>query len=219
MSDAPTITVTGEATVPVRTDRATLGVTVTVRDEDQQACLSRRREAVAVARRVLERAGLLRQDNEQVRESVAHDRSHQATWSVELVLPDATVDTAREQLVEVISRLAGVSDCQVSGPSWSLNPATRQAAHGQALERATAQAREQAETIARALGASLGDVASVRTYSRVPDPVGGVHEVGRVALAAATEPLPERTLETAGEPTTEDVSASVEAVFHTELPT
>lgn len=218
MSDAPTITVTGEATVPVRTDRATLGVAVTVRDEDQQACLSRRREAVAVARRVLERAGLLRQDNEQVRESVAHDRSHQATWSVDLVLPDATVDTARDQLVEVISRLAGVSDCQVSGPSWSLNPATRQAAHGQALERATAQAREQAVTIARALGASLGDVASVRAISRVPDPVGGVQEVGRVALAAATEPLPERSLETAGEPATEDVSASVEAVFHAELP-
>lgn len=214
-NDAPKVTATGEAQVPVLTDHARLSVAVTVRDADQQVVLARRREAVAVVRTVLDRVTQLRQENERVNESVAHDRSHQASWSLDLAAED---EAGVDQLVEAVSRLSGVADCQVTGPAWQLSPATQHTVHLQALERATADARAQADAMVAGLGGRVTGVASVSSSSFVPVFVGSAPEAGRVVLAAGQEPLPERSLEIAGNPATEIVTASVEVEFTAEFP-
>lgn len=213
--DLPTVTATGEAKIPVLADQATLSVAVTVRDEDQQEVLARRREAVAVVRTVLGRATRLRQDNEQVNESLQRDQLHQATWSVELVAEDAA---GVDQLAEVVSRLSGVADCQVQGPSWQLSSAARHAAHTQGLERATADARAQAEAMVAGLGGKITGVTAVAAGSAVPMIMAAGTNVGRVAMAAETAPLPERSLEIAANPSTEFVTANVEVKFTAAFP-
>ncbi|MGD7001552.1 SIMPL domain-containing protein [Corynebacterium halotolerans] len=215
---APTVTATGEAGIEVRTDRAELTVTVAVHDADQQACLRRRREAVAVVRTVLARVPLLGQEDEKVHESVSHDRVHQASWSVTLVLPDAADEAAREQLVEAISRLSGAGDCQLSGPDWSLSPAARHAAHSRALGKAGTDARAQAEAMVTALGGRISGIRSVTANSHVPLTLDAGPARTRMTLAAAEAPLPERQLEINAEPALETVRAAAEVVCFAEFP-
>lgn len=213
--DLPTVTATGETEVPVLADQATLSVAVTVRNQNQQAVLARRREAVAVVRTVLARATELRQDNEQVNESLLRDQFHQAEWSVALVAEDAA---GVDQLVEVVSRLSGVADCQVQGPSWQLSSAARHTAHLRGLEQATADARAQAEAMVSGLGGKITGVTAVNAGSEVPMIMTAGTNVGRVAMAAETAALPERSLEIVANPTTEFVTASVEVKFTAAFP-
>lgn len=210
-AEPSTVTVRGRSGVTVPTDLAAVWVSARIHDPDQQAALNRRRAAVEQARAVFSRLPLLQREPERLEESTSHDRSHVASWSCELRAESAEPG-AVEQLLELIARLAGAPDCQVTGPDWTLSPTARQTAHRQALRQATQSAREQAETIIDALGGRLSGIAQVRSAAANTHQISG-GETELIMLTASSEALPERTLELSGEPALEEVTTEVEVSF------
>lgn len=210
-TEPSTVTVRGRAGVTALTDRAEVTITARIHHPEQQVALHRRETAVELARTVLSRLPLLQQKEERLDESTSHDRSHIASWSCQL-RAESGDPGAMEQLLELIARLAGSPDCQVTGPDWTLSPLAQQAAHRQALRQATTAAQEQAETIIDALGGQLSGITQVRSVAAKNYQVTGT-ETESIALAAYSGQLPERTLELSGEPELQEVTAEVEVSF------
>lgn len=173
-----------------------------------------RREGVDVVRKVLGTLDRLRVEGEHLGESTSHrDGATVASWGVTVT---GTAED-REELREVIARLAAVEDVGVDGPDWQLSPALQAQVRRELLADAARTARAEAGVLADALGGTVGRLVYVTNQDESGDwGIRHMAAVGSLPGGAAGE-LPERTLELDLEPERIELTAAVIAEFEVEF--
>jgi uncharacterized protein YggE len=155
MVDQPTVTVRGEAFHEVPPELAVFSVTVTARDKDRQAVLTRLTARAAEVRSVLDdypdaieqRATSGVQISPELKRS-----SEKVTAYTGTVLTSVTV-TDFAVLGELMLRLAAVEQASISGPWWQLRPGSR--AGSEVRREAIGDALSRARDYAAAVGARV----------------------------------------------------------------
>lgn len=183
MADQPMVVVRGEAVREVPPDLAVLTVTVSARDPDRQAVLTRLTERAAELRRVLDEHpdGIERRETSDIH--VAPDlkrRSEKVAAYTGSVSTTVTV-TDFDLLGELVLRLASMDQASVSGPWWQLRPGTRAGAEVRMAAVADAMAR--AREYAQAVGAHVSRLVEIADEGTVPG--GGVQPLAAQALRYA----------------------------------
>lgn len=207
---APVVEAKGSAIIGQPADRWRLSVQVHARSSEPEAAFSRRTHAVATIQRVLEVLPGVELSQERVEDGMVFDREHViAGWSGVVT---GSVDDV-DQLRELISRLAGVAEVEMQGPRWELSAEAGRAGRTAALEAASAAARADAVTIARALGGSCGELLHATS-----DQNGGYSRAGEAVMTAAAsrtggQELPARMMELELAPERIDVDAHVAVTF------
>lgn len=214
MPDFPTITVTGEATVAVKPDRAVIGLGAVAQADDAAAAQQRVNEimhqAIDAIRQVgvpedrIQTAGLSLQPvySQPGRGHVQGGESHVPT-----IVGYRASNTVRVQLddLELIGKVidAGITAGanQLEGINFEIKDDTQ--SRSQALEQATANARSKADVIARAAGTPVSVLHNITE--------GGVHIVSPVYRGARA--LAAMEMDTPVQPGEVQIRASVTVTY------
>ncbi|MGX6602358.1 SIMPL domain-containing protein [Micromonosporaceae bacterium Da 78-11] len=150
MTDQPMIVVRGEALREVPPEQAVLSVTVSVRDRDRQAVLTRLTERSAGLRVLLDGYGVV----ERRETSGAQIYPELKPGSEKVVAYNGSVGTTVTvtdfgELGELFLSLAALDQVSISGPWWQLKPGSRAGAEvrKEAIGDALARAREYAAAV------------------------------------------------------------------------
>jgi uncharacterized protein YggE len=205
-SDAPTVTVRGEAVLRAEPDEATLWVTLTALEDAPGPALadvSLRSEALVA---LLDELGVVKADRSTTGVTVYEELDHTARGRRSLGHRAAARVAARLTDPELIGRLVTRAttelDAQIDGPRWEIaadNPVRLEAAR-----KAAGDGKRKAQAYADGVGARLGPVV------RLSEPdlgFSGPRRTGKlIALAASAEPMPIE----AGE---HEVAAAIDVTF------
>ncbi|MWA03953.1 DUF541 domain-containing protein [Actinomadura sp. LD22] len=219
MSDAPLISVRGEAVLEAEPEIARLSVHVQSQEPDRRRALDRLTERNRAALDLIgsygdavertETGGLVITPLVKYRRREGDIRAYQGTVLIKVTVADFTV------LGELVTRLGDLERTRVDGPDWDLrrdSDVYRRAAE-QAAQEAVARARRYAE----ALGARLTGLVELSDEG-----LGRDESMGQpVALAGAFSPAPGGAGEPEPidlEPETQVVRAAVEARFTATAP-
>lgn len=219
MSDAPLISVRGEAVLEVEPEIARLSVHVQSQEPDRRRALDRLTERNRAALDLIgsygeavekvETGGLVITPLVKYRRREGDIRAYQGTVLIRVTVADFTV------LGELVTRLGDLERTRVDGPDWDLrrdSDVFRRAAE-QAAQEAVARARRYAE----ALGARLTGLVELSDEGLGRDE----SMASPVALAGAFGPAPGDAGEPepiALEPEAQTVRAAVEARFTATAP-
>ncbi|MGI5322953.1 SIMPL domain-containing protein [Actinomadura nitritigenes] len=219
MSDAPLISVRGEAVLEVEPEIARLSVHVQSQEPDRRRALDRLTERNRAALDLIgsygdavekaETGGLVITPLVKYRRREGDIRAYQGTVLIKVTVADFTV------LGELVTRLGDLERTRVDGPDWDLrrdSDVFRQAAE-QAAQEAVARARRYAE----ALGARLTGLVELSDEGLGRDE----SMAAPVALAGAFSRAPGDAGEPEPidlEPETQTVRAAVEARFTATAP-
>ncbi|WP_326555457.1 SIMPL domain-containing protein [Micromonospora sp. NBC_01813] len=217
MVDAAVVAVRGEVTREVQPELARFAVTVSARGRDRPGTLERLAERGDAVRALIDGYGtaierresgslLVRPEWKRSGERVA---AYHASVTTTVTVVDFTV------LGELMLRLADQDQVQISGPWWSLRPASPE--FGQARRAAIDEAIARARDYADALGAEVTGLVELADHGMAaPQPMmlrsGGGHGFAAVDLAA--ESTPQLDLD----PQVQTVHAVVEARFTISAP-
>ncbi|MFG2001973.1 SIMPL domain-containing protein [Spirillospora sp. NPDC048911] len=222
MTDAPLISVRGEAVLEVEPEIARLHVHVQTQESDRRRALDRLVErnqhcldlvtSYGDAVEKLETGGLSITPLLKYRRREGDIRAYQGTVWIKITVADFTV------LGELVTRLGDLERTYVNGPSWELRRDSQvyKDAARQAAQEAVARARSYAE----ALGCRLTGLVELADEGLTTDPArGGPQEYAVMAAApgygAADSSGPEAI---DLEPETQTVRAAVEARFRATPP-
>ncbi|WP_030169625.1 SIMPL domain-containing protein [Spirillospora albida] len=215
MSDAPLISVRGEAVLEVEPEIARLTVHVQSREDDRRRALDRlvernerclelvRSYGDAVER--LETGGLVVTPLLKYRRREGDVRAYQGTVQIGVTVSDFTV------LGELVTRLGDLERTAVHGPDWALRPGSDVYARAarQAVHEAVARARGYAD----ALGCRLTGLVELSDENLARAEPEHVAFAAAYGTTGADEPEA-----LALEPETQTVRAAVEARFTTTAP-
>lgn len=206
----PVVEAQGSALIHYPADRWRLILRVQASSSEAEAAFRRRTRAVTTTQRVLATLAGTEVSGEQVEDGQIHHTGQiTAGWT-------ATVRggvSEHEQLRELIARLAGVEDIDISGPHWDLSTQAQRAAREKALEAAGSAARTDAETMARTLGGRCGPLLKVSSGGPgAAVPRQHITMMGDQG-SGARESLPARTLELDVDPDVIEVQAVVAVTF------
>jgi uncharacterized protein YggE len=176
MVDQPMVVVRGEAFREVPPELAVFSVTVSARDKDRQATLTRLASRAAQLRRVLdgysdeivkrETGGV--QIHPELKRGSEHVTAYTGSVSTTVSVTDFDV------LGTLLLRLAGQEQTSVSGPWWQLRPGSPTGA--EVRREAIADALTRAREYADAVGARVDRLIEISD-----DGTGGAHPVMRAA--------------------------------------
>ncbi|HEU4424625.1 MAG TPA: SIMPL domain-containing protein [Pilimelia sp.] len=207
MVDVPTVAVRGEAVLEVAPEIARFSVTVSARDKDRQATLTRLTQRVDAIRAVLDEYGAAIERREtgivQVRPELKRSgeriSAYVASLTTTVTVTDFTV------LGDLMLRLADEEQTSVFGPWWGLRPDSK--AHRQARRAAVDDAMTRAQEYAEAIGRKVGRLLELSDsgMSGAPTP--------RMAYAADMRTMSAGTPELDLEPQQQTVHGSVEMKF------
>jgi uncharacterized protein YggE len=221
MSNAPLISVRGEAMLEVEPEIARLSVHVQSQERERRVALDRLVErnqqvldlvkSYGDAVEKLETGGLSITPQLKYRRREGDIRAYQGTVWIRLVIADFAV------LGELVTRLGDVERAYVHGPDWGLRRDSD--VYKQAARQAANEAVERARSYAEALGASLTGLVELADEGLTSDSRGGAEPVTFAALrsadgAAESGEPPAIDLE----PATQIVRAAVEARFTATAP-
>ncbi|MFD0688357.1 SIMPL domain-containing protein [Actinomadura fibrosa] len=157
MSDAPLISVRGEAVLEVEPEVALLSVHVQSREDDRRTALDRLAErnrrcldlvrSYGEAVEKLETGGLSITPILRYRRREGDIRAYQGTAWIKITVADFSV------LGELVARLGDLERTAVNGPEWALRPDSE--VHARAARQAVHEAVARARSYAEALGARL----------------------------------------------------------------
>jgi len=209
MVDVPVVAVRGEAVLEVAPEIARFTVTVSARDKDRQATLTRLTQRVDAIRRVLDGYGEAIERREtgsvqvypELKRSGERISAYVASLATTVTVTDFTV------LGELMLRLGDEDQTSVAGPWWTLRP--NSPVHRQARRAAVDDAVSRAGEYAEAVGCQVGRLLELSDtgMSSAPTP--------RIAFAAGMQttrsgaPMPELDLE----PQQQTVVGNVEMRF------
>lgn len=208
-----TVRVTGESSVQVAPDRATVRFGIVSTAETAEAARSQNAQAAKNAMNAVRELDVpdekmrmeslrlqpRREYNPETREH--EDKGYEATRQVVVELADL------EQLPRLVTEVVQQGANRVDGISYGLSD--RSAPRTEALQQAARQAREKAELLATTLGAELGPVQQIDEQSFGFDQPQPRMEM-QYAKSARADAAPEPDAYAAGEI---EVSASVEVTF------
>lgn len=220
MSDAPMISVRGEAVLEAEPEIARLSVHVQSQESDRRAALDRLTErnqqcldlvtSYGEAVEKLETGGLSITPLLKYRRREGDVRAYRGTVWIKITVSDFAV------LGELVTRLGDLERTYVSGPDWELRRDSE--VYRRAARQAANEAVERARGYAEALGARLTGLVELSDEGLGRDAVAG----GPVALAAAYGRAPGGAAEEPEpidlEPETQIVRATVEARFTATAP-
>lgn len=190
MTDTPSIRTTASATARARSDRWELDISVAATSAQPGDASRRRALAVATAQRVLAGHPGTVIDREQVEMGRSYEGdSATARWRARFSGGTGELEALRE----VVSRLAGVPDLVVTGPTWLLSPELAEQTRLRALAMATTTARTRAEQIATALGGRLATL--LQASDGGADTGSGEARMYSAIPAVGLAELPPRTLD------------------------
>ncbi|MFF5258429.1 SIMPL domain-containing protein [Actinomadura viridis] len=222
MTNAPVISVRGEAVLEVEPELARLSVHVQSQERDRREALDRLAErnqrcldliksyGEAVER--LETGGLSITPQLKYRRKEGDIRAYQGTVWIRFTVVDFAV------LGELVARLGDLERTYVHGPDWGLRHDSE--VYKRAARQAANEAVQRARSYAEALGATitglieLADEGLTRdSRGRPAEPVALMGTYGAAASGSADEPPPIDL-----EPATQVVRAAVEARFTATAP-
>jgi uncharacterized protein YggE len=214
MSDAPLISVRGEAVLEVEPEIARLVVHVQSQESDRRDALDRLTErnrrclelvrSYGEAVEKLETGGLSIVPLLKYRRREGDVRAYRGTVQLKIVVADFGV------LGELVTRLGDMERTYVDGPEWALRPDSE--VYGRAARQAAHEAVERARRYAEALGSRLTGLVELSDegLGRPQDAGGPVTLAAAYGAAAGTAEEPEPI---DLEPAKQVVRAAVEARF------
>ncbi|MGW3766860.1 SIMPL domain-containing protein [Actinomadura verrucosospora] len=220
MSDAPMISVRGEAVLEAEPEIARLSVHVESQESDRRAALDRLTErnqqcldlvkSYGEAVEKLETGGLSITPLLKYRRREGDIRAYRGTVWIKITVSDFAV------LGELVARLGDLERTYVTGPQWELRQDSE--VYRRAARQAANEAVERARGYAEALGARLTGLVELSDEGLGRDggsggPVALAAAYGRAPGGAAEEPEPIDL-----EPETQIVRATVEARFTATAP-
>ncbi|WP_329086313.1 SIMPL domain-containing protein [Actinomadura citrea] len=220
MSDAPMISVRGEAVLEAEPEIARLSVHVQSQESDRRAALDRLTErnqrcldlveSYGEAVEKLETGGLSITPLLKYKRREGDVRAYRGTVWIKITVSDFAV------LGELVTRLGDLERTYVSGPEWELRHDSE--VYRRAARQAANEAVERARGYAEALGARLTGLVELSDEGLGRDngaggPVALAAAYGRAPGGAAEEPEPIDL-----EPETQIVRATVEARFTATAP-
>lgn len=213
MVGGPVVSVRGEAVHEVPPEIARFSVTVTARDKDRQATLSRLADRAEAVRALIDAYGDAIERREtgalhvrpEFKRSGERVSAYQASVTTTVTLVDFTV------LGELMLRLADEDQTTVAGPWWELRPASpvHREARRAAIGAAVARAREYAD----ALGARVTALLEIADVGMANQPMMTRASYGLAAHGKEDGP-PELDLD----PQVQTVHAGVAARFEISEP-
>ncbi|WP_067817310.1 SIMPL domain-containing protein [Actinomadura kijaniata] len=221
MSDAPVISVRGEALLEVEPEIARLSVQVQSQERDRRTALDRLVErnqqaldlvkSYGEAVEKLETGGLSITPLVKYRRREGDIRAYQGTVWIRIVVRDFTV------LGELVTRLGDLERTAVHGPSWELRRDSP--VHAEAARQAAQEAVARARSYADALGCRITGLVHLadENLGRGPEPFDAApvaYAASAGVMMAAEEEPPSLDLE----PETQTVRAAVEARFTATAP-
>ncbi|WP_242884538.1 SIMPL domain-containing protein [Actinomadura litoris] len=220
MSDAPLISVRGEAVLEVDPEIARLSVYVQSQENDRRTALDRLVErnqrcldlvrSYGEAVEKVETGGLSITPLLRYRRREGDIRAYQGTAWIKITVADFAV------LGELVTRLGDLERTAVNGPDWALRRDSE--VHGRAARQAVHEAVARARSYAEALGARLTGLVELADEGLA----GGDSAAPQVALASAygLQPggAPGEPESIDLEPATQTVRAAVEARFTATAP-
>ncbi|MGK5679143.1 SIMPL domain-containing protein [Actinoplanes sp. URMC 104] len=151
MAEQPMIVVRGEAYREVPPEQAVLNVTLSARDRDREAVVSRLRERSAELHALLAEAGdaIERRETGGVQVYPELKRGSERVVAYTGSIGTSVIVTDFEPLGQLLLRLAGFEHAAVNGPWWQLRPGSRAGAdvRREAIADALGRAREYAEAV------------------------------------------------------------------------
>ncbi|WBB97962.1 SIMPL domain-containing protein [Solwaraspora sp. WMMA2080] len=213
--DAPVVAVRGEVTREVPPELARFGVTAVARGKDRSGTLARLAERGDTVRTLIDGYGPAIERREsgallvrpEWRRSGERVIAYHASVTTTVTVVDFTV------LGELMMRLAGQDQVQVSGPWWSLRPTSPEL--GQARRAAIAEAITRARDYADALGAEVTGLVELADHGMsAPQPVMLRGAPRAFAATEMADPAPQLDLD----PQVQTVQAVVEARFTISAP-
>ncbi|MFI0351894.1 SIMPL domain-containing protein [Actinomadura sp. 9N407] len=220
MTNAPLISVRGEAMLEVEPEIARLSVHVQSQERERRAALDRLVErnqqvlelirSYGEAVEKLETGGLSITPQLKYRRREGDIRAYQGTVWIRLVIADFAV------LGELVTRLGDVERTYVHGPDWGLRRDSD--VYKQAARQAANEAVERARSYAEALGASLTGLVELADEGLTSDTRGGAEPVAMMAYGASAGAESAEPPAIDLEPATQIVRAAVEARFTATAP-
>lgn len=192
----PIIEARGSAIESITADQARLTLKAVGQHQIPSSAYRRRDAAISTVKDVLtaiagKSTSAITTEAERLDEFQVHSDQVQASWQLEVVVSAAH----SAELRELVSRLAGVEDIHLNGPQWTLSLGARKSARSQVLAAAAQAAQEDAETLALAMGGSLGSLVYLSTQD-TPGIYRAETAAAQPMMARATSGvLPPRTLE------------------------
>lgn len=213
-SDSPrTVRVTGESSVSLAPDQATVRFGIVTQAETAEEARAQNATAAKGAMNTVRELGIadekmrmaslrLQPRHEYNRDTQTHEETgYEATRQVVVVLSDL------EQLPRLVTRVVQSGANRLEGIEYGLSDRT--SVRNEALQKAARSAREKAELLAEALGATVGRVQQIREESFGFDDPSPRMEV-QYAKSAQDQAAPEPDAYAAGEI---EVRASVQVTF------
>ena len=211
MGHVPTLKISDAATLEISADRAIVKVEVRVNIRDQKSALPRT-TVVDNVRAVLDRITLLRSNGETLQQFMDYKDRQKTEWNLTFVAEPADDLAVQAELQDVISRLAGIEHCFVSGPIWKLSSQTQTRAEAQAQTLAIRNARHKAGVVAAELGYEVSGVAQVDIGCNAIAPERGFAATEFAAAPRKSRP-PAPVLDVSTEPAMISVVEEVTVVF------
>jgi uncharacterized protein len=222
MTDAPVISVRGEAVLEVEPEIARLSVHVQAKDDDRRKALDQLVEqnqrcldlikSYGEAVEKLETGGLLITPVLRYRRRAGDIQYYQGTAWIKITVSDFGV------LGELVTRLGDLERTSVNGPDWALRQ------HSEVYRTATRQAAQEAVDRARgyaeALGCRLTGLVELADEGLTRHGSRGVYDAGTMTVGALGAAAPGAAAPEAItlEPEAQIVRAAVEARFTTTTP-
>lgn len=202
-----TVTASGSGTVHATPDQADMTFGVTAQNANAKKALESASKAVDRITGAMAKAGIAKEDVQTQNVSVDPVYDYKAPKPVITgYRADITVRvTVRDigTLGDVIGAANAAGADNIQGPAFTI--ADDSTFHGQAIDKAVADARKRAETMAKAAGKSVGAVVRISEVSiSSPSPYYGARELKAAGADAVSVPVSLGQL---------DVMASVEVVY------
>jgi len=201
-----TVTASGSGTASATPDQAEMSFGVTTQDKDAKKALSDASKVAEQISTAVQQAGVDKKDIQTQNVSVfpTYDGNppsmeitgYQANLSVSVVVRDLA------DLSDVISAATNAGASNISGPSFSVEDDT--AYRQTAIDEAVADARKNAEAMAKAAGKTVGEVLRISATDTGVQPF---------PMAAAEVNTKDAAINVPIEPGQLDISASVTVVF------
>jgi uncharacterized protein len=202
MAEQPLISVRGEAVREVPPELAVVSVTVSARDRDRQATLTRLTERAAELRTALDDFpdAIERRETSAVQVSPELKRRGERVSAYTGRVTTTVTVTDFTVLGELLLRLANQEQTAVAGPWWQLRPGSR--AGAEVRRAAIADALTRAREYAEAVGARVDHLVEI-----IDEGAGGAQPVMRMSAMAAGGPETDLALDL--DPQQQTLSAAV----------
>jgi len=186
---AKTVTASGSGTVHATPDQADMSFGVSATNANAKKALDAASKAVAKVTTALEKAGIAKEDVQTQNVSVSPNYDYNAAkptitgYSANITVQVTVKDIGK--LGDVISAANAAGADNIQGPSFTLSDDSD--LHGQAIDKAVADAKKRAEAMAKAAGKTVGDVVSITEASSVSP--GPLYEGDVARAAGASVPI------------------------------